>query len=59
MKCPRCHSEKQKVVDTQPIGDDTYRKRVCLGCKFVFITFEQYSHEDTYKPRSKAGLALL
>lgn len=59
MKCPKCGEEKQKVVNTQSVGEETYRKRVCLTCKYVFVTYEKYSCDATYKPRSKKGLALL
>lgn len=59
MQCPKCKGEKQKVVDTYPIGEETYRKRVCLKCKHVFITYEKYDSDANYKPWSKKGLSLL
>ena len=51
MRCPKCLYEKQRVVDTSPCGEETYRKRVCLTCGHTFITYEKYHSEATYKPR--------
>lgn len=51
MQCPKCKKEKQRVVDVRPMGDQTYRKRICLFCGCAFITYEQFSHLTKYKPR--------
>lgn len=41
MRCPKCKSEKSKVCDTRPFGEETYRRRLCLGCGKKFITYER------------------
>lgn len=41
MRCPKCGHEKQSVYDTRPFGEETYRRRLCLGCGFRFVTYEK------------------
>lgn len=41
MKCPKCGKEKQRVLETRPFGEETYRKRKCIFCNHVFITYEK------------------
>lgn len=52
MRCPKCLYEKQRVVETSPCGEETYRKRVCITCGHTFTTYEKYHAEATYKPRN-------
>lgn len=49
MKCPKCGHEKQSVYDTRPFGEETYRRRLCLGCGYKFITFERAQEADDTK----------
>ena len=49
MKCPFCASEKSKVYDTRPFGEETYRRRLCSGCGKKFITFERAQEADETK----------
>lgn len=54
MKCPKCKSERSKVYDTRPFGEETYRRRLCLGCGFSFVTYERYEEaDDNRKPRKR------
>ncbi len=43
MKCPICHFEETKVVDSRAANDDfsIRRRRECLKCGFRFSTFEE------------------
>jgi transcriptional repressor NrdR len=43
MKCPICHNEDTKVVDSRQAGDgfSIRRRRECLKCAFRFSTFEE------------------
>lgn len=43
MKCPVCHHDDTKVVDSRPAGDgfSIRRRRECLKCSFRFSTFEE------------------
>lgn len=42
MKCPRCHQNESKVIDSRPVdnGQSTRRRRECSNCGFRFTTFE-------------------
>lgn len=59
MRCPKCEHEKQKVVDTRPVGEETYRKRICLNCGQVFETYEKFHANANYNPKGKRGLKTL
>lgn len=41
MQCPKC-KDKAKIVDSvfTPTHGETYRKRVCAGCGYIFFTIE-------------------
>lgn len=54
MRCPKCKHEKQKVLDTRPTGEETYRKRRCLSCNHIFVTYEKFYEDSTYKPREES-----
>lgn len=43
MKCPACHHEDTKVVDSRVAADgfSIRRRRECLSCEFRFSTFEE------------------
>ena len=44
MKCPHCHRNGSRVVDSRPSDDRTFirRRRECVHCGFRFTTFERY-----------------
>ena len=43
MRCPFCHQNEDKVVDTRSSADDTQvrRRRECLSCGRRYTTYEQ------------------
>ena len=43
MRCPWCHADNDKVVDSRPAesGASIRRRRECLTCKRRFTTFER------------------
>ena len=43
MRCPRCKSEKDRVVDSRSSADGAAirRRRECLGCFLRFTTYER------------------
>jgi len=43
MKCPKCQTDNDRVVDsrTTPDGSAIRRRRQCLACKHRFTTFER------------------
>ena len=47
MKCPYCHSNNTRVLDSRATEDDTAirRRRLCEDCEKRFSTYERY--EDT------------
>lgn len=54
MRCPKCGHEKQTVCDTRPFGEETYRRRLCLGCRYKFITYERAEEAgDNRTPRKR------
>ena len=48
MKCPHCHRNGSRVVDSRPSEDGSFirRRRECVHCGFRFTTFERY--EETH-----------
>jgi transcriptional repressor NrdR len=42
MRCPFCHTEDTKVVDSRLVGDgdEVRRRRECIQCKERFTTYE-------------------
>lgn len=47
MLCKHCGHDKQKVIETRKDWDrySIMRRRMCLNCNYVWITFEQESHQ--------------
>lgn len=48
MKCLKCHSNDDKVIDSRPWKDSAVirRRRECLTCGYRFTTYEQIERED-------------
>ena len=44
MKCPHCHQNGSRVVDSRPSEDGSFirRRRECVHCGFRFTTFDRY-----------------
>ncbi len=44
MRCPHCHKNGSRVVDSRPSEDGSVirRRRECIHCGFRFTTFERY-----------------
>jgi transcriptional regulator NrdR family protein len=40
MKCPFCHSEDNKVIDTRKFDTCVIRVRLCINCKVAWNTQE-------------------
>lgn len=49
MKCPSCHSDDIKVVDSRPVEENNSirRRRECLACHARFTTYEVV---DAFQP---------
>lgn len=43
MKCPKCASLEDKVIDSRVIreGEVIRRRRLCLSCRYRFTTYEE------------------
>lgn len=41
MKCPRCGSSRNSVMDVKESCTNTHRKRKCKDCKYIFYTYER------------------
>lgn len=43
MKCPSCHSNNTRVIDSRPVdeGRSIRRRRECEDCSYRFTTFEK------------------
>ena len=56
MKCPYCHADHDRVVDTRPSDDGlaVRRRRQCRQCKRRFTTYE-YVERTTVKVIKKDG----
>ncbi|MBC8256179.1 MAG: transcriptional repressor NrdR [Candidatus Marinimicrobia bacterium] len=56
MKCPSCHKEDSKVVDSRSIqgGESIRRRRECNECNFRYTTYE-YVLENPVKVIKKSG----
>ena len=44
MRCPHCHKNGSRVVDSRPSEDGSFirSRRECIHCGFRFTTFERY-----------------
>ncbi len=49
MRCPKCGSSEDKVIDSRPVNHyvGIRRRRVCLKCGFRFTTYEEIERVDT------------
>ena len=56
MKCPSCHKEDSKVVDSRSIkgGESIRRRRECEACNFRYTTYE-YVLDNPVKVIKKSG----
>ena len=56
MKCPSCHKEDSKVVDSRSIkgGESIRRRRQCDACNFRYTTYE-YVLDNPVKVIKKSG----
>jgi len=56
MKCPSCHKEDSKVVDSRSIkgGESIRRRRECDACNFRYTTYE-YVLNNPVKVIKKSG----
>ena len=56
MKCPSCHKEDSKVVDSRCIkgGESIRRRRECNACNFRYTTYE-YVLDNPVKVIKKSG----
>ena len=56
MKCPSCHKEDSKVVDSRSIkgGESIRRRRECDICNFRYTTYE-YVLDNPVKVIKKSG----
>lgn len=48
MRCPKCHRNEDKVIDSRPLKDGAVirRRRQCLSCGIRFTTYEEIERED-------------
>lgn len=48
MRCPKCHSQDDKVIDSRSVkeGIGVRRRRECVGCGFRFTTYEEVINAD-------------
>src|SRR5712675_1799988 len=48
MRCPKCGSRDDKVIDSRQSRDNSSirRRRECLGCGYRFTTYEQVERSD-------------
>ena len=48
MRCPKCGSEHDRVIDSRSINDDSgvRRRRECLDCSYRFTTMEEIVPEE-------------
>ena len=48
MRCPKCGSQDDKVIDSRSNGDggQIRRRRECLGCATRFTTYEEIHREN-------------
>lgn len=56
MRCPKCASQDDKVIDSRSSGDGVQirRRRECLGCGTRFTTYEEI-HRDNLRIQKRNG----
>jgi transcriptional repressor NrdR len=67
MRCPKCGSRDDKVIDSRQSRDSSSirRRRQCLSCGYRFTTYEEIEHSDlrvvkrdrTHEPFDRRKLA--
>jgi len=67
MRCPKCGSRDDKVIDSRQSRDNSSirRRRECLSCKYRFTTYEEIERSDlrvvkrdrTHEPFDRRKLA--
>jgi len=67
MRCPKCGSRDDKVIDSRQSRDSSSirRRRQCLSCKYRFTTYEEIERSDlrvvkrdrTHEPFDRRKLA--
>src|SRR5438046_3058175 len=67
MRCPKCGSRDDKVIDSRQSRDSSSirRRRECLNCKYRFTTYEEIERSDlrvvkrdrTHEPFDRRKLA--
>lgn len=57
VRCPTCHDDETKVVDSRVAEDNTAirRRRECLACSHRFTTFERVDHAALHVVKSHGG----
>ena len=57
MRCPKCGSLQDKVIDSRlsKDGDSIRRRRECLGCETRYTTYEEIERVEL--ARNQAGRA--
>src|SRR5712671_32834 len=68
MRCPKCGSRDDKVIDSRQSRDNSSirRRRECLSCKYRFTTYEEIERSDlrvvkrdrTHEPFDRRKLAM-
>ena len=58
MRCPKCGSLKDKVIDTRQSRDGSIirRRRECLNCGFRFTTYEKFQEEKILVKKKKGNI---
>jgi len=52
MRCPKCGSKEDHVVDTRPKEENVrWRRRECLKCNFRWNTIETYAKVEVRNGR--------
>lgn len=48
MRCPKCKSIEDRVIDSRPVNhcSGIRRRRICLNCEYRFTTYEQIERAD-------------
>jgi len=48
MRCPKCGSRDDKVIDSRQSrdGSSIRRRRQCLKCKYRYTTYEEIERSD-------------
>ncbi len=55
MRCPFCHKDNDKVVDSRPSASAIRRRRECLGCGRRYTTYERAEGDVRLRVVKKDG----